>query len=42
MTLSPSLGKVKDIIANDTVLHHKWDNKGETSIVDEGILQLSH
>ena len=36
MTQSPSLGKVKAIIANDAVLHHKWDNKGATSIIDEG------
>jgi len=34
MTLSPSLKKVNDVLADDAILHHKWDKKA--NIIDDG------
>ena len=34
MTLSPSLKKVNDVIADDAILHHKWDKKA--NVIDDG------
>lgn len=34
MTLSPSLKKVNDALADENTLHHRWDKKDNVNVDD--------